>query len=279
MQVNFLEETLKEFYKNNKIPKNLSEGILYSLLLAGKRIRPLLFLEIIRAFGHDLTHSHYKVAAAVEMIHTGSLIHDDLPAMDDDDYRRGSLSNHKKFNEASAILAGDALFFDPYYLLTQTDFSDSQKLSLILELSKASGSLGMVAGQVIDMDSEKKKIDLITLKKLHALKTGALLTFPFVAAAILLEKNVEDFREVGEQLGLAFQVRDDILDITADFSELGKTPGKDDKAEKSTYVSLLGLECSKEILAESLSEIKRKILSWEDFKSEEILKIIEGLSL
>ena len=165
--------------------------------------------------------------------------------MDDDDYRRGRLTNHKKFGEALAILAGDALFLDPYALIAQADLSSQAKVDLIASLSLASGSMGMVAGQVLDMEGEGKHLNLEELQTIHANKTGKLIAFPFQAAGIIsgLDARLqEDLKYIGELIGLAFQVRDDVLDVTASFEEIGKTPQKDLKAEKSTYPALLGLD-------------------------------------
>ena len=231
--------------KNLPVSGDLITAILYSVDSGGKRIRPLIFLDLLEGFGLELTPSHFNVAASLEMIHTGSLIHDDLPAMDNDDYRRGRLTNHKKFDEATAILAGDSLFLDPFDLLAQTELSAEIRVQLIQALSHSSGTFGMVGGQMLDMKGEGQELDLSQLAKIHEHKTGKLLTFPFVAAGIVAQKNLEvleNLKEAGRLIGLAFQVRDDILDVTADFEELGKTPGKDVVAGKSTYPALLGLE-------------------------------------
>ena len=188
---------------------------------------PFSWLEVLEALQVAIKPAHAQVAAALEMIHTGSLIHDDLPAMDDDDYRRGRLTNHKKFGEAMAILAGDALFLDPYALIAQADLLSQIKVDLIANLSLASGSLGMVAGQVLDMEGEHQHLSLKELQTIHANKTGKLLAFPFQAAAIIAELAPEiqaKLKTVGELIGLAFQVRDDVLDVTASFEEIGKTP-------------------------------------------------------
>ncbi len=186
----------------------------------------MLLLELLEAFGQELTEAHFQVAGALEMIHTGSLIHDDLLAMDNDDYRQGGqLTNHKKFGEDLAILAGDALFLDPFGMIAASALPDAVKVSLILELSDASGSRGMVAGQVLDMEGEHKQLTLAELQTIHANKTGCLLAYPFIAAGLILElqsRHCSALRKIGKTLGLAFQVRDDILDF-ADFEALGKT--------------------------------------------------------
>lgn len=277
--------TIEDFYKSQQVSSDLSEVILYSVQAGGKRIRPLLLLELIQAFGLELAEAHYQVAAALEMIHTGSLIHDDLPAMDDDDYRRGRLTSHKKFGEDMAILAGDSLFLDPYGLLAKAELPSQVKVDLISELSLAAGSFGMVAGQVLDMQGEGQAISLEDLKTIHANKTGKLLTYPFVAAGLIVQaqQSVQDkLRRIGELLGLAFQVRDDILDMTASFEELGKTPQKDLAAAKSTYPAFLGLDGAKNFFNQTLDEavdILKDLEEKTEFSGEEIQKIIESLRL
>ena len=277
--------TIEDFYKSQQVSADLTEVILYSVQAGGKRIRPLLLLELIQAFGLELAEAHYQVAAALEMIHTGSLIHDDLPAMDDDDYRRGRLTSHKKFGEDMAILAGDSLFLDPYGLLARAELPSQVKVELISELSLAAGSFGMVAGQVLDMQGEGQAISLEDLKIIHANKTGKLLTYPFVAAGLIVQaqQSVQDkLRRIGELLGLAFQVRDDILDVTASFEELGKTPQKDLAAAKSTYPAFLGLDGAKNFFNQTLDEavdILKDLEEKTEFSGGEIQKIIESLRL
>ena len=277
--------TIEDFYRFQQVSSDLTEVILYSVQAGGKRIRPLLLLELIQAFGIELTEAHYQVAAALEMIHTGSLIHDDLPAMDDDDYRRGRLTSHKKFGEDMAILAGDSLFLDPYGLLARTELPSQVKVELISELSLAAGSFGMVAGQVLDMQGEGQAISLEDLKNIHANKTGKLLAYPFVAAGLIaeVEQSVQDkLRRIGELLGLAFQVRDDILDVTASFEELGKTPQKDLAAVKSTYPAFLGLDGAKSFFNQTLDEAVDILTDLEEkteFSGGGIQKIIESLRL
>ena len=277
--------TIEDFYRSQQVSSDLSEVILYSVQAGGKRIRPLLLLELIQAFGLELAEAHYQVAAALEMIHTGSLIHDDLPAMDDDDYRRGRLTSHKKFGEDMAILAGDSLFLDPYGLLARAELPSQVKVDLISELSLAAGSFGMVAGQVLDMQGEGQAISLEDLKTIHANKTGKLLTYPFVAAGLIVQAQQsvqEKLRRIGELLGLAFQVRDDILDVTASFEELGKTPQKDLAAAKSTYPAFLGLDGAKNFFNQTLDEAVLILSDLEEkteFSGGEIQKIIESLRL
>ncbi len=277
-----IEQDLVEFYRDAEIPQQLALATTYSLTAGGKRIRPLLLLALLESFDVRLTPAHFKVAASVEMIHTGSLIHDDLPAMDNDDYRRGKLTNHKQFDEATAILAGDALFLDPYMMLSNTDLPAEIGIQLVRELSYASGSFGMVAGQVLDMDGEGKVLDLAQIEQIHRLKTGRLLTFPFVAAGIIAEKSsdeIKKLRQIGQKFGLAFQIRDDIIDVTATFEELGKTPGKDVIKEKSTYVRLLGIDGAKLALKEHLATVKQNLTTLSNSKNSQIFEIIESLDV
>ena len=280
-----VESALEEFYGDQQFASSLREAVLYSIHAGGKRIRPYLLLEVLEALKIPITLAHAQVAAALEMIHTGSLIHDDLPAMDDDDYRRGRLTNHKKFGEAIAILAGDALFLDPYALIAQADLSSQAKVDLIASLSLASGSMGMVAGQVLDMEGEGKHLNIEELQTIHANKTGKLIAFPFQAAGIIsgLDARLqEDLKYIGELIGLAFQVRDDVLDVTASFEEIGKTPQKDLQAEKSTYPALLGLDEAIVFCNHTLDQTNAKleeISQFVSFDKEPIVKIVESLRI
>ena len=280
-----VESALEEFYGDQQLAANLREAVLYSIHAGGKRIRPYLLLEVLESLQVPITIAHAQVAAALEMIHTGSLIHDDLPAMDDDDFRRGRLTNHKKFGEALASLAGDALFLDPYALIAKADLPNEIKVDLIASLSLSSGSMGMVAGQVLDMEGEGKHLNLEELQTIHANKTGKLLAFPFQAAGVIagLDENLQkQLKTVGELIGLAFQVRDDILDVTASFEEIGKTPQKDLQAEKSTYPALLGLDEAKVFCNRTLDQANEKldvISQLVDFDKEPIVKIVESLRI
>ena len=278
-------QTIEGFYAQKVVSADLIEAILYSVNAGGKRIRPLLLLELLEGLGLELTEAHFQVAAALEMIHTGSLIHDDLPAMDDDDYRRGRLTSHKKFGEAMAILAGDSLFLDSYALIAEAALPSQIKVNLIAELSLAAGTFGMVGGQVLDMQGEGKDISLAELQNIHANKTGKLLTYPFIAAGLIAEvgeSQQEKLKVIGQLLGLAFQVRDDILDITANFEELGKTPQKDVAAEKATYPAILGLDGAKRFFEEQLEKTEHLLAEVEAelaFSGAAIRKIIESLKL
>lgn len=280
-----VEKAIESFYEAKQIASRLVESILYSVHAGGKRIRPLLLLELLEAFHAPILEAHFQVAAALEMIHTGSLIHDDLPAMDDDDYRRGQLTNHKKFGEDLAILAGDSLFLDAFGCVAEADLPASIRVQLIALLSDASGTAGMVAGQVLDMEGEGASLTLDQLQVIHANKTGRLLAYPFQATGILLELEpaiATLLEEIGLHLGLAFQIRDDILDVTADFASLGKTPQKDLQAEKSTYPALLGLDGAQAYLDRELDaceDLLNRISQQVDFDGTGIKKIIERLRI
>ena len=273
------------FYAADDLVDHLTQSIQYSIQAGGKRIRPLFLLETLQAFGVTITTEHLKVAGAVELIHTSSLIHADLPAMDNDDFRRGKPTNHKVFGEAQAILAGDALLLDPYLLLANADLPSGVVVALVKELALASGSHGMVAGQVLDMDGETQALTFEQLKQIHALKTGKMLTFPFVAAGLIAQQSDEvilSLRNLGEKVGQAFQIRDDILDVTATFDQIGKTPGKDEVADKSTYVKLLGLAGAKAELSANLAAAEGILVELScttQLVPDSILKQIERLKI
>lgn len=241
-----VEKAIEGFYEAKQIAPRLVESILYSVHAGGKRIRPLLLLELLEAFHAPILEAHFQVAAALEMIHTGSLIHDDLPAMDNDDYRRGNLTNHKVYGDGMAILAGDGLLTYAFQLCSEnTTASAEQKIKAIQCLATAAGPEGMVGGQAFDLLSEGKHIPLEELKVLHSGKTGALFNAAIELGLILSNADLAKYAAYmtyANCLGLLFQITDDILDVTGTIEELGKTPGSDIRQDKSTYVSLLGLD-------------------------------------
>ncbi|WP_233140799.1 (2E,6E)-farnesyl diphosphate synthase [Aggregatibacter actinomycetemcomitans] len=255
----------KQFAHIDSAPAPLAEAMKYGLLLGGKRIRPFLVYATGKMLGADMAHLDYA-AAAIEAIHAYSLIHDDLPAMDDDEFRRGHQTCHIAFDEATAILAGDALQTLAFEILTDIPhLSAEQKLMLIKTLSAAAGVKGMCLGQSLDLISEQKIISLQKLEQIHLNKTGALLTAalkmgficsPHFADAALAQQ----LERYATAIGLAFQVQDDILDIEGDSATLGKTTGSDLTADKSTYPKLLGLEGAKqkalELYERALTELK-----------------------
>ncbi len=228
----------------------ISQACRYVLTNGGKRIRPTMVYAAAQALGHkghgtDLDH----VACAVEMIHTYSLVHDDLPAMDDDDLRRGRASCHKAFSEATAILAGDALQAWAFELLADApDFNAVQRVALIKSLAKAAGLQGMVGGQAMDITATNTDVNLQQLQSMHAFKTGAIIRAALTMGGIAANASAEQLSALdayGTHIGLAFQVVDDILDVEGNTETLGKTQGKDSKANKPTYVSLMGLDGAK----------------------------------
>ena len=248
-------DLLKELHDTKSLDENLMRAMEYSLMAGGKRLRPILLMAAADAINNS-GEKFIKVADALEMIHTYSLIHDDLPAMDDDDYRRGKLTNHKVFGEANAILAGDALLTLAFeVVLRQKNVPPEILLTVLKEISMAAGAAGMVGGQAIDLRSEGVQIDLSTLKLMHTGKTGALFKAAIRSGAILAqasEKKLLDLTRYAENFGLAFQITDDILDVTGDEKILGKPTGSDAKKLKSTYVSLTSLDEAKNLAQESV---------------------------
>lgn len=245
-------------------PESLFTAMRYSLLGGGKRIRAA--LAALAAYGEE--ELAMPAACAIEMVHAYSLIHDDLPSMDNDDFRRGKPSCHKAFDEATALLAGDALLTKAFEVVLETK---NNPLLATLELAKAAGASGMVGGQVLDLASEGKNISYDELKVVHSKKTGALITVALRMGALAAQREsvLDKYTIYGEQLGLAFQITDDILDVTGDATLLGKTLGKDATQGKSTYPRLLGLEKSRQLANEA---IEKAIVAIEGLPGEEILK-------
>ena len=248
-------------------PESLREAMRYSLLAGGKRLRPILCLAACELAGADGGLA-MPTAVALEMIHTMSLIHDDLPAMDDDDLRRGRPTNHKVYGEAVAILAGDALLTRAFEMvsLRSPGVPPDRLLKVVGELSLVAGAPGLVGGQVVDLESEGKDVDLDTLEYIHLHKTGALLSACVITGATIGgadEALIAALRVYARGIGLAFQIIDDILDITASSEVLGKTAGKDLIADKTTYPKLLGLEESRRRADALVSEAKAVLKPWE----------------
>ncbi|MEC4802794.1 MAG: polyprenyl synthetase family protein [Jaaginema sp. PMC 1079.18] len=250
-------------------PAKIYEAMRYSLLAGGKRLRPILCLAACELLGGTIEMA-MPTACALEMIHTMSLIHDDLPSMDNDDYRRGKLTNHKVYGEDIAILAGDGLlaYAFEYVAVHTPNVPPEQVLQVVARLGHAVGATGLVGGQTIDLESEgKTDISLETLNFIHSHKTGALLEACVVSGAILAGATPEDLQKLSvyaKNIGLAFQIIDDILDVTASTEELGKTAGKDLQAQKSTFPSLLGLEESKEHAEELIATAKSALTPYGD---------------
>ena len=274
----FVEDSINLFLNELTYPTQIAEGMKYAVLNGGKRIRPILLLMILDLFDKD-EKLGVPSAAALEMIHSYSLVHDDLPALDNDDYRRGKLTTHKKFGEAEGILIGDALLTHAFYILTEKNLNllSPEKIVEIVRLTSSyAGINGMIGGQMIDIESENKKIDMKTLKYIHKNKTGKLLRLPIEIGCVISETS-KDIREKLEKfadlIGLAFQIKDDILDIEGDFETLGKPIGSDAELNKSTYPSLIGLDESKKLLQEIVDEAKNIIK--ENFSEEKGKMLIE----
>lgn len=248
---------LKELGAETALVPRLAESMEYSLMAGGKRLRPILVMAAADAVGARGT-DFVQAACGIEMIHTYSLIHDDLPAMDNDDYRRGKLTNHKVFGEALAILAGDALLTQAFEVILRQQGVPAQVLMEVLrEISIAAGPNGMVGGQVIDMLSEGKRISMEELRKMHMGKTGALFRAAIRSGAILggaSEAQLAALTTYADCFGLAFQITDDILDVVGDEAVIGKPVGSDERNEKSTYVTLTSLDEAKKLAADTVQQ-------------------------
>ena len=264
----YIKLTEENLSKYNDPQKELIDAMNYSLEAGGKRVRPALVYAFCEALGGSLT-SAVAPACAIEMIHTFSLIHDDLPAMDNDDFRRGKPSCHKKFGEAMAILAGDALSVLPYEIIADSpDLTADQKVLIISVLANSVGRDGMIGGQVIDMlNEERSDVTEEELRNMYRCKTGQLIAVSCVMGAICADASRETLRsaaEYGLRLGLAFQIIDDILDVTSTQEELGKPIGSDERENKTTFVTLFGLEKAIELADKATSEALEWLDSVED---------------
>ncbi|WP_028775637.1 polyprenyl synthetase family protein [Shimazuella kribbensis] len=265
------------------IPNNLKESMRYSLLAGGKRIRPVLTIATTEALGGDAKIA-LPFGCAIEMIHTYSLIHDDLPAMDDDDYRRGKWTNHKVFGEAMAILAGDGLLTEAFGLLASganaANLSAPIALEIIQDATRYAGARGMINGQVQDMGNENKSITLQELEEVHRRKTGDLITFSIRIGALITGANKETLDALmtfSYQLGLAFQIQDDILDVVGDQAVIGKPVGSDEHNHKATYPALLGIEESKRRLQECIHSARISIQDRKDLNPTRLLELADYL--
>ncbi len=256
-----IEENLERFVPA-LYPFQLYESMRYSLLAGGKRLRPVLCLAACELVG-GTTDMAMPTACALEMIHTMSLIHDDLPSMDNDDYRRGLPTNHRVYGEAMAILAGDALLAYAFQVIAETEAVPAHRvLKVVQRVGLAASATGLVGGQVVDIESEGKQISLETLQYIHEHKTGALLEISVVSGALLggaSSEQVELLSNYANKVGLAFQIVDDVLDITATDEQLGKTAGKDLAQAKATYPSFWGIEASKAKAQQLIAEAKETL--------------------
>ncbi len=251
------ERLLFELLKVPAYNDTLTKAMEYSLMAGGKRLRPVLLMAAADAVGKE-GDLFLTTSCAIEMIHTYSLIHDDLPAMDNDDYRRGKPTNHKVFGDGMAVLAGDALLTLAFeVMLRQPMATPATLVTVVSEISRAIGPYGMVGGQALDLESEGQRLKLTVLQKMHMAKTGALFCAAIRTGAILAGANKKELAALtryGEKFGLAFQITDDILDVTGDKATIGKPVGSDAKNEKATYVTLTSLEDAQKLAAKAVAE-------------------------
>lgn len=275
-----IEQEMTAFLEKYTANQYLKESMLYSVQSGGKRLRPLLLLAAVLSFGKELEKKDFQAAAALEMIHTYSLIHDDLPAMDDDDLRRGKPTNHKIYGDAHAILAGDGLLTAAFQLLALSQLAMDEKVLLLQLLTKAAGTEGMVSGQAGDLQGEKRSLTLEELIEVHERKTGALIEFALLAGGILADQTeliVELLGAFAKHLGLAFQIRDDLLDATSSEEELGKQVGRDETLNKSTYPGLLGIEGATSAFNEQMTLANDQLLEIQRNNSEFQPELLQGI--
>lgn len=264
-----VEEALQRYLPENDIPPEIYEAVRYSIFNGGKRIRPILCLAAAEAVGGDLVPA-IPVACALELIHAYSLIHDDLPAMDNDDFRRGKPTCHKVFGEGMAILAGDALLTEAFVLLSRAEkimFSAERRLAVIQEIAYAAGIGGMVGGQALDVISEKTGADEKTLEEIHRRKTGALIVAAVRSGALIFnagKDKIEALTEYGMHVGQAFQIADDILNVEGDSDLMGKQTGSDAARNKITYPSLLGIQTAREKLAGHVEAARASLAGFDE---------------
>ncbi|MBS5801591.1 MAG: polyprenyl synthetase family protein [Brachyspira sp.] len=264
--IELVNKKLEEFMPIS-YPEDIFKAMKYTVTLPGKRLRPVMCLESCRVFGGNYEDA-IPAACAIEMLHAQTLIHDDLPCMDNDDFRRGKPTNHKVFGEANAVLAGDALLtFAPQTILKYSNLAPETLVKVFAEYFQAGGAYGVIAGQVVDIESEKGNVTgdkASTLEYIHTHKTADLFKLALRTGAIIAgasEEQINAITEFGQKLGVAFQIADDILDETSTFEEMGKTLGKDKAAGKLTYVSLYGLEKSKQDLNLLIDDCKNILIN------------------
>lgn len=261
LYLDYINEALEKVLEVKSTPeKTCYEAMRYSLMAGGKRIRPVLSLAVCDLFKKDFSEV-ISFACAIEMIHTYSLIHDDLPSMDNDDYRRGMLTNHKVYGEGLAILAGDALLNYAFEVMIEDVLKSAHSMPVKVRamefIAKSSGVKGMIGGQVVDLQSEGKKVSLETLSYMHKCKTGAMIKAPVVSSAIICgadDSQISSLSTFAEKIGMAFQIKDDILDVEGDLSTLGKNSGSDVCNDKTTYTTAYGLDGAKKILEDITKE-------------------------
>ncbi|MCD8036160.1 MAG: polyprenyl synthetase family protein [Clostridiales bacterium] len=258
-RANIVDSYMESFLPGeDEYPEVIYKAMRYSVFAGGKRLRPIMVMEACKAFGGDWEKT-MPFACAIEMIHTYSLIHDDLPALDNDDYRRGRLTSHKMFGESMAILAGDALLHHAFETMAKAcvELNDIKYNKAMLAIAEGAGVHGMVAGQVVDVISEGKEIDKDTLDFIHKNKTAAMLIGALKSGAemgVACDEDIKKIERVGELVGVAFQIQDDILDVTSTFEKLGKPINSDEKNHKVTYATMFGIEKASKIVEEMSDE-------------------------
>ncbi len=257
---NSLNIYAKEYIENLEIPELLKESIIYSLVNDGKKIRPLSFLYLLKFYNIDYKE-YFDVALAIELVHTYSLVHDDLPEMDNDDFRWGKPTNHRVYGQDIAVLTGDSMLTLAFEVLSKANINDTLKVNLIQQFANYSGAMGMIAGQVYDVKQKNYQVDANYLKLMHSLKTGRLIELPldFACKIARKESDLDYIRSFGKELGIAYQIKDDILDYYGDFEKIGKLPSDEDMI---TYLSFYGIDECKELLEKHTTnaiEISRKL--------------------
>ena len=257
---NSLNIYAKEYIENLEIPELLKESIIYSLVNDGKKIRPLSFLYLLKFYNIDYKE-YFDVALAIELVHTYSLVHDDLPEMDNDDYRWGKPTNHRVYGQDIAVLTGDSMLTLAFEVLSKANINDTLKVKLIQQFANYSGAMGMIAGQVYDVKQKNYQVDANYLKLMHSLKTGRLIELPldFACKIARKESDLDYIRSFGKELGIAYQIKDDILDYYGEFEKIGKLPSDEDMI---TYLSFYGIDECKELLEKHTTnaiEISRKL--------------------
>lgn len=257
---NSLNIYAKEYIENLEIPELLKESIIYSLVNDGKKIRPLSFLYLLKFYNIDYKE-YFDVALAIELVHTYSLVHDDLPEMDNDDYRWGKPTNHRVYGQGIAVLTGDSMLTLAFEVLSKANINDTLKVNLIQQFANYSGAMGMIAGQVYDVKQKNYQVDANYLRLMHSLKTGRLIELPldFACKIARKESDLDYIRSFGKELGIAYQIKDDILDYYGEFEKIGKLPSDEDMI---TYLSFYGIDECKELLEKHTTnaiEISRKL--------------------
>ena len=257
---NSLNIYAKKYIENLEIPELLKESIIYSLVNDGKKIRPLSFLYLLKFYNIDYKE-YFDVALAIELVHTYSLVHDDLPEMDNDDYRWGKPTNHRVYGQDIAVLTGDSMLTLAFEVLSKSNINDTLKVNLIQQFANYSGAMGMIAGQVYDVKQKNYQVDANYLRLMHSLKTGRLIELPldFACKIARKESDLDYIRSFGKELGIAYQIKDDILDYYGEFEKIGKLPSDEDMI---TYLSFYGIDECKELLEKHTTnaiEISRKL--------------------